>query len=263
MDYLYHQDNVPFGKPRLQIRLLTTWKKTISVLYPQNLVKSVLVFYHIDNIDWLVDRANCKNTSHFLQHTVFQRKTVPDNQFILNLEKPTSLQLKENTFNELLYHAKPSKANFQRTPGCINYQKIELTSNTQIRSNCIAWMYLSAFGQLFHDDNKHIWVDAIALIEYSENRDIPDINTGNSNNLHITPNLIYDSDEPVTSEDIHDVYLKTLGYDLEVLERRLEKLLENLCIPSFSATNSVLSDVDTSLSNIFNTPLLPGPASLY
>ena len=168
------------------------------------------------------------------------------------------MPLKENTFNEL----QPSKANFQRTPGCINYQKIELTS-AEIRSNCIAWRYLRAFEQLFHDDNKHIWVDAIALIEYSESRNIPNINTGNSNNLHMTPNLIYDSGEPVTSEDIHDVYLKTLGYDFEMLKRRLEKPLENLCIPSFSATNSVLSDVDTSLTNIFNTPLVPGPASSY
>ena len=124
-------------------------------------------------------------------------------------------------------------------------------------------MYLRAFEQLFHDDNTHIWVDAIALIEYSESRNIPNINTGNINNLHITPNLIYDSDELVTSEDIHDVYLKTLGYDLEMLKRRLEKPLKNFCIPSFSATDSVLSDADTSLANIFNTPLVPGPASSY
>ena len=65
----------------------------------------------------------------------------------------------------------------------MNYQKVKLTS-AEIRSNCIAWMYLRAFEQLFHDDNKHIWVDAIALTEYSENRNIPNINTGTSNNLH-------------------------------------------------------------------------------
>ena len=110
MGYLYHQDNVPFGKPQLRIRLLTTWKKTITVLYPPNLVKYVLVFHHTDNINWLEDRSNCKNTSPFLQHTVFQRKTGPDNQLIINLGKPTSLQLKENIFNELLHHHKPSKA---------------------------------------------------------------------------------------------------------------------------------------------------------
>ena len=48
-----------------------------------------------------------------------------------------------------------------------------------------------------------------------------------------------------------------------MLKRRLEKPLENLCIPSFSATDSVLSDVDKSLNNIFNTPLVPDPASSY
>ena len=63
-------------------------------------------------------------------------------------------------------------------------------------------------------------------------------------------------------ENIHNVYLKTLGYDLEIQKRRLEKPLENLCIPSLGATNSVLSDVDT-LTNIFNTPLVPGLASSY
>ena len=48
-----------------------------------------------------------------------------------------------------------------------------------------------------------------------------------------------------------------------MLKRGLEKPLENLCIPSFSATDSVLSDVDTSLTNIFNTPLVPGTANSY
>ena len=61
-------------------------EETDNCFIPPNLVKSVLVFHHIDNIDWLEDRANCKNTSHFLQHIVFQRKTGPDNQFILSLE---------------------------------------------------------------------------------------------------------------------------------------------------------------------------------
>ena len=48
-----------------------------------------------------------------------------------------------------------------------------------------------------------------------------------------------------------------------MLKRRSEKPLENLCIPSFSAIDSVLSDVDMSLTNIFNTPLVPDPASSY
>ena len=36
-----------------------------------------------------------------------------------------------------------------------------------------------------------------------------------------------------------------------------------LCLPSFNATNSLISDVDTTLTNIFATPLIPGSASSY
>ena len=66
-------------------KIIDNMEENDNCFIPPNLVKVVLVFHHIDNIDWLEDRANCKNTSHVLQHTVFQRKTGPDNQFILNL----------------------------------------------------------------------------------------------------------------------------------------------------------------------------------
>ena len=34
-------------------------------------------------------------------------------------------------------------------------------------------------------------------------------------------------------------------------------------LPSFAATNSLALNIDTTLTNIFSTPLIPGPASSY
>ena len=39
------------------------------------------------------------------------------------------------------------------------------------------------------------------------------------------------------------------------------RALEKLVLPSFSATNSLVCNVDTTLTNIFSSPLIPGPAS--
>ena len=60
-------------------KIIDNMEENDNCFIPPNLVKSVLVFHHIDNIDWLEDIENCKNTSHFLQHIVVQRKTGPDN----------------------------------------------------------------------------------------------------------------------------------------------------------------------------------------
>ena len=39
--------------------------------------------------------------------------------------------------------------------------------------------------------------------------------------------------------------------------------LSNLKLPSFAATNSLVLNIDKTLTNVFSTPLIPGPASSY
>ena len=39
--------------------------------------------------------------------------------------------------------------------------------------------------------------------------------------------------------------------------------ISELKLPSFAATNSLVLKIDTTLTNIFSTPLVPGPASSY
>ena len=39
--------------------------------------------------------------------------------------------------------------------------------------------------------------------------------------------------------------------------------LSNLKLPYFAITNSLVLNIDTTLTNIFSTPLIPGPASSY
>ena len=68
-----------------------------------NLQKDALPMFHIDNIDWLEDTPDGKNTSHYLQKNIFQRKIQELLPIKLNIkkEKTESLKLKSNSFNEI------------------------------------------------------------------------------------------------------------------------------------------------------------------
>ena len=71
--------------------------------------------FHLDNIDWLEDTPDGKNTSHYLQMSVFQRNIQEPLPVSLNIEKDEtqSLKLKPNSFNDLLLYQKPAKSQFQ------------------------------------------------------------------------------------------------------------------------------------------------------
>ena len=49
-------------------------KENDGIYIPTNLQKDVLPMFHTDNIDWLKDTPDGKNTSHCLQMSIFQRK---------------------------------------------------------------------------------------------------------------------------------------------------------------------------------------------
>ena len=59
--------------------------------------------FYIDNIDWLDEVPDGKNTSHYLQMSNFQRKVQELLPIKLKIEKEEteSLELKRNFFNKI------------------------------------------------------------------------------------------------------------------------------------------------------------------
>ena len=51
--------------------------------------------------------------------------------------------------------------------------------------------------------------------------------------------------------------------DAQATSTLRKKGLSDLKLPSFAATNSLVLDIDTTLTNIHSTPLIPGPASSF
>ena len=73
-----------------------------NVYIPPNLVKDVIPFFHLDNVDWNEDRPDGKGTSHLLQLTICQKKLHDHQSLQLQLDhRTTSLMLKPNKFDRV------------------------------------------------------------------------------------------------------------------------------------------------------------------
>ena len=79
-------------------------KENDGIYIPTNLQKDVFPMFHIDNIDWLQNTPDGKNTSHYLQMSIFRRKIQELLHIRLNIRKEEieSSKLKSNSFNEIL-----------------------------------------------------------------------------------------------------------------------------------------------------------------
>ena len=75
--------------------------------------------FYIDNIDWLEEVPDGKNTSHYLQMSNFQRKVQELLPIKLKIEKEEteSLELKCNFFNKIYPYLKLNKSQFQWSEG--------------------------------------------------------------------------------------------------------------------------------------------------
>ena len=79
--------------------------------------------FHLDNIDFIEDTHDGKNTTHALQLRVFQiSNSDRKDPLILDLNDTKELTLKPNSFNEIANCDKPCKNNFERTDGCCNFE---------------------------------------------------------------------------------------------------------------------------------------------
>ena len=56
---------------------------TNGTYIPPGLIKYEVVLYHLDNVDWLEDTLDGKNTSHYLLLVVFARKVGENQPLIL------------------------------------------------------------------------------------------------------------------------------------------------------------------------------------
>ena len=89
--------------------------------------------FYIDNIDWLEEVPDGKNTSHYLQISNFQRKVQELLPIKLKIKKEEteSLELKPNFFNEILPYLKPNKSQFQWSEGYENFcQSLSICPNS-------------------------------------------------------------------------------------------------------------------------------------
>ena len=70
--------------------------------------------FYIDNIDWSEEVPDGKNTSNYLQMSIFQRKAKELLPIKLKIKKEEtkSLELKLNFFNKILLYLKPNKSQF-------------------------------------------------------------------------------------------------------------------------------------------------------
>ena len=107
----------------------------------------------MDNVDWLEDTPDGRNTSHYLLLVVFQRNIGEKRQFILqNInQKQNALTLNENSFKELLSCNKPNSSLFVRTSGCQN--ALVSTAEQQVRSKILNHrLYLRSLERLLVEE---------------------------------------------------------------------------------------------------------------
>ena len=100
-----------------------------NVYIPPNLVKDVIPFFHLDNVDWNEDRPDGKGTSHLLQLTICQKKLHDHQSLQLQLDhRTTSLMLKPNKFDKLDSCDRPIKSHFKKSSGCKNFLQNQVMS---------------------------------------------------------------------------------------------------------------------------------------
>ena len=86
--------------------------------------KDILPLFHLDNIDFLEDTPDGKNTTHALQLSVFQSSNGTNCNTMslhLDLSDTKELTLKPNACNRIIKCNKPGKNNYKRTDGCSNF----------------------------------------------------------------------------------------------------------------------------------------------
>ena len=214
-----------------------------GVYIPPAMVKEVVPMSHLDNIDWLEDTPDGKNTTHYLILSIFQRSQSNTGNYSLEIDQDTpSLKLLENTFGLLLPHEKPVKNMFKRTKGSSEFQ----VKNVYLRGDNIRhWLLVRSLEYLFRNNA------SIVIGNFFEQDEIMEVSCNNeepNTELH-DPVLDFDVDNEKGESNMPDTSEISVYHDP--------------LLPSFAALNSLIKDIDLGIANIFAIPLIPGPASSY
>ena len=139
---------------------------------------------------------------------------------------------------------KPCKDNFERT-GCCNFEGDIIHYQSPLLSK---WVTLKSVETSFENQFKNILAnESRTTIEDYEPPVSKSIDAPN------TISLLVNDDEGTIQKAVPQLFLENSIASLKELK-----------IPSFSATNSVLrNNINLKKTNVFKTPLIPGPASDY
>ena len=280
---------------RIANAVIDEMQKNNGLFIPPHFQKNVTPMFHLDNIDWLEDSADGKKTSHLLQLSAFQPSGAEkrQNPFIMDLSVSTqSCTLKPNDFNTLLECNKPLPNEFRRD--CTYHQGS--LPNTE-RTTLNTWIALKCFEVLASGDHIDVWADMEAdILAYiqpipivvSNEIDI-DINCNEYDynvvqelceelckkeiDIELDQNIIQQftqqQSSSTTTQSSFDSTCITNSAEGEILvlnklRENIRQPIETLNIPAFAATNSLVQkDLNTTLTDVYKTPLIPGPASSY
>ena len=112
------------SETRIANAVINNMENNDNVYIPFNLSKGTLPMFHVDNIDFIEDTPDGKNTTHALQLSVVQCSNVTNsNPMTHQLDDTKELTLKPNYFNEIAKCDKPCENNFERTEVCRNFER--------------------------------------------------------------------------------------------------------------------------------------------
>ena len=185
---------------------------------------------------------------------VFFNEEKDSENYCLDIVKPSnSLKLHENSFNELLSHEKPNRNMITRSKGSSDFDiKFENFKSNSIEN----WLTMRSLEYII----PNYLLSTPTLLKARDNFGIfrvfhlpcrvfhlprkSKVKIGKMalayTRLISTPHIIEDSEDVSASQ-----------FDVKTL------------LPSFSATNSLIKDIDLGITNVFTIPLIPGPFSSY
>ena len=183
------------------------------------------------------DTPDGKNTTHYLILSIFQRKQNCSGNYLPELDQhTTSLKLLENSFGVILPHDKPVKGMSKRTEGAsdFNVRSVNIKGETTQH-----WLFIRSLEILLCDNSA-------SFTHYQQEEHKPYCHTAQCN-IHV-------QESDVEMEQDSNVSMPELNED---------NRYHDLVLSSFAALNSLVRDIDLSITNVFTIPLIPGPASSY
>ena len=230
--------------------------------------------FHLDNIDWLEDTPDGKNTSHLLQLSVFQPRTQqkkPDySKFIMDINKNKKSTLDGHSFNDPLKCNKPDKNQVTRINDNEPYDsdsivKIENPTfstwttlkcmEVMLSSNHVDFMTEIGIEALMKIPPRNIQMQGVDSDTDTFNTSEQDLTLPSVLNIELDPTAEMKFHHSTTPQSLK--IDDTADQVEEAILGTLKKSILNpikLNIPTFAAVNSLVQDdINIGLTNVFKT----------